>query len=182
MTQSSGIAANTALFGTDFVACRTRWRATGETCRLSSGALYCHEEVLGRQPWWQTQLCNTHNNAGRGFNLFFVSAIKILASASFLLYNLFSIWNYTFLHLQTKPAQVQATREFAEPRKLPLAPNDIVTVIDHGWVKSCSIRTKTFSWHNQSLLCLKGEIWFSLSETCIPVVILKSSNAFTFVF
>ncbi|XP_032439440.1 non-receptor tyrosine-protein kinase TNK1 [Xiphophorus hellerii] len=33
---------------------------------------------------------------------------------------------------EAKPAQFQATREFSEPRKLLLAPNDTVTVIDHG--------------------------------------------------
>lgn len=31
--------------------------------------------------------------------------------------------------------EVQATRDFAELRKLPLAANDVVTVIDHGWVR-----------------------------------------------
>uniref|UniRef100_A0A096MDJ1 Tyrosine kinase, non-receptor, 1 n=2 Tax=Poecilia formosa TaxID=48698 RepID=A0A096MDJ1_POEFO len=33
---------------------------------------------------------------------------------------------------EVKPAQFQATTEFSEPRKLSLAPNDTVTVIDHG--------------------------------------------------
>ncbi|XP_014885155.1 non-receptor tyrosine-protein kinase TNK1 [Poecilia latipinna] len=33
---------------------------------------------------------------------------------------------------EAKPAQFQATTEFSEPRKLSLAPNDTVTVIDHG--------------------------------------------------
>lgn len=28
--------------------------------------------------------------------------------------------------------EVQATRDFAEPRKLALSANDLVTVIDHG--------------------------------------------------
>lgn len=36
--------------------------------------------------------------------------------------------------------EVQATREFAEPRKLALAPNDLVTVIDHGWVRGGVVR------------------------------------------
>lgn len=49
----------------------------------------------------------------------------------------------TFLHVtsilsclppQAKPREVQAIREFAEPRKLTLLPNDLVTVIDHRWV------------------------------------------------
>lgn len=31
--------------------------------------------------------------------------------------------------------EVQATRDFAEPRKLALTASDLVTVIDHGWVR-----------------------------------------------
>lgn len=31
--------------------------------------------------------------------------------------------------------EVQAARDFAEPRKLALVANDLVTVIDHGWVR-----------------------------------------------
>ncbi|XP_016526530.1 non-receptor tyrosine-protein kinase TNK1 [Poecilia formosa] len=37
---------------------------------------------------------------------------------------------------EVKPAQFQATTEFSEPRKLSLAPNDTVTVIDHGFLDS----------------------------------------------
>ncbi|XP_070786384.1 non-receptor tyrosine-protein kinase TNK1 [Enoplosus armatus] len=33
---------------------------------------------------------------------------------------------------EAKPVEVQATRDFAEPRKLALVANDLVTVIDHG--------------------------------------------------
>ncbi|CAL9694749.1 unnamed protein product [Knipowitschia caucasica] len=33
---------------------------------------------------------------------------------------------------EAKPMEAQAVREFAEPRKLELLPNDMVTVIDHG--------------------------------------------------
>ncbi|XP_068569377.1 non-receptor tyrosine-protein kinase TNK1 [Cebidichthys violaceus] len=33
---------------------------------------------------------------------------------------------------EAKPLEVQATRDFAEPRKLALVANDLVTVIDHG--------------------------------------------------
>ncbi|XP_054880382.1 non-receptor tyrosine-protein kinase TNK1 [Poeciliopsis prolifica] len=40
--------------------------------------------------------------------------------------------NLVAMLAEAKPAQFQATREFSEPRKLPLAPNDTVTVIDHG--------------------------------------------------
>lgn len=39
---------------------------------------------------------------------------------------------FFYLRFQAKPAQFQATREFSEHRKLLLAPNDTVTVIDHG--------------------------------------------------
>jgi len=31
--------------------------------------------------------------------------------------------------------EVKATRDFAEPRKLALVANDLVTVIEHGWVR-----------------------------------------------
>ncbi|KAM9335574.1 non-receptor tyrosine-protein kinase TNK1 [Symphorus nematophorus] len=34
--------------------------------------------------------------------------------------------------IEAKPMEVQATRDFAEPRKLALVANDLVTVIDHG--------------------------------------------------
>ena len=30
--------------------------------------------------------------------------------------------------------EVKATQDFAEPRKLLLSANDLVTVVDHGWV------------------------------------------------
>lgn len=39
------------------------------------------------------------------------------------------------LTLQVKPKEVQATRDFAEPRKLALAANDLVTLIEHRWVR-----------------------------------------------
>lgn len=37
--------------------------------------------------------------------------------------------------LQARPMEVKATRDFAEPRKLALVANDLVTVIEHGWVR-----------------------------------------------
>ncbi|XP_020484826.2 non-receptor tyrosine-protein kinase TNK1 [Labrus bergylta] len=66
----------------------------------------------------------------------------------------------TFAHLSTmvaeaKPKEVQATRDFAEPRKLALAANDLVTVIDHGlelceW-RGQNHRTQTVGWFPASL-------------------------------
>eukprot|EP00064_Thunnus_orientalis_P006116 superscaffoldBa00000622_g6131 len=38
----------------------------------------------------------------------------------------------TTMVAEAKPMEVQATRDFAEPRKLALVANDLVTVIDHG--------------------------------------------------
>ncbi|KAM9426359.1 non-receptor tyrosine-protein kinase TNK1 [Pholidichthys leucotaenia] len=65
-----------------------------------------------------------------------------------------------FAHLRTmvaeaKPMEVQATRDFAEPRKLTLAPNDLVTVIDHGlelseW-RGQNQRTLNVGWFPASL-------------------------------
>ncbi|XP_010777811.1 LOW QUALITY PROTEIN: non-receptor tyrosine-protein kinase TNK1 [Notothenia coriiceps] len=56
---------------------------------------------------------------------------------------------------EAKPMEVQATRDFAEPRKLALVPNDLVTVIDHGlelceW-KGQNQRTLTVGWFPASL-------------------------------
>ncbi|KAJ0055548.1 hypothetical protein NL108_005374, partial [Boleophthalmus pectinirostris] len=51
---------------------------------------------------------------------------------------------------EAKPMEVQAAREFCEPRKLELLPNDLVTVIDHGldmteW-KGQNQRTLSVGW------------------------------------
>ncbi|XP_037532182.1 non-receptor tyrosine-protein kinase TNK1 [Nematolebias whitei] len=43
-----------------------------------------------------------------------------------------SFTQLTVMVAEAKPVEVQATRDFAELRKLPLAANDIVTVVDHG--------------------------------------------------
>ncbi|KAM3857415.1 non-receptor tyrosine-protein kinase TNK1 [Diretmus argenteus] len=56
---------------------------------------------------------------------------------------------------EAKPMEVQATRDFAEPRKLTLQANDLVTVIDHGlelceW-KGQSQRTLAVGWFPASL-------------------------------
>lgn len=51
----------------------------------------------------------------------------------------FSLCNFlpcSFIPPQARPMEVQATRDFAEPRKLPLVANDLVTVIEHGWVRT----------------------------------------------
>lgn len=57
---------------------------------------------------------------------------------------------------EAKPMEVQATREFAESRKLALLPNDLVTVIDHGldmneW-KGQNQRTLSIGWFPSGLI------------------------------
>uniref|UniRef100_A0A668AF04 Tyrosine kinase, non-receptor, 1 n=1 Tax=Myripristis murdjan TaxID=586833 RepID=A0A668AF04_9TELE len=57
---------------------------------------------------------------------------------------------------EAKPMEVQAIRDFAEPRKLALVPNDLVTVIDHGlelceW-KGQNQRTLAVGWFPASLV------------------------------
>lgn len=53
--------------------------------------------------------------------------------------------------------EVQAARDFAEPRKLALVANDLVTVIDHGWVRERRVGLhrvkgkKTLEQHNGPL-------------------------------
>lgn len=37
---------------------------------------------------------------------------------------------------QAKPKEMQATRDFAEPRKVELAANDLVTLVEHRWVRA----------------------------------------------
>lgn len=56
---------------------------------------------------------------------------------------------------EAKPMEVQATRDFAEPRKLTLVASDLVTVIDHGlemteW-RGQNQRTLTVGWFPASL-------------------------------
>ncbi|XP_061922171.1 non-receptor tyrosine-protein kinase TNK1 [Entelurus aequoreus] len=57
---------------------------------------------------------------------------------------------------EAKPMEVQATREFAEPRKLALLPNDLVTVVEHGlelseW-RGQNQRTLTVGWFPPSII------------------------------
>ncbi|XP_018526963.1 non-receptor tyrosine-protein kinase TNK1 [Lates calcarifer] len=61
----------------------------------------------------------------------------------------------TTMVTEAKPMEVQATRDFSEPRKLALVANDLVTVIDHGlelseW-KGQNQRTLTVGWFPASL-------------------------------
>lgn len=69
----------------------------------------------------------------------------------------------TTMLAETKPAQVQATREFSEPRKLSLAPNDSVTLIDHGlemseW-RGQNQRTLAVGWFPASLTVPSSNPW-----------------------
>ncbi|KAK2863139.1 hypothetical protein Q5P01_002672 [Channa striata] len=62
----------------------------------------------------------------------------------------------TAMVAEAKPMEVQATREFAEPRKLALVANDLVTVIDHGlelseW-RGQNQRTLAVGWFPASLI------------------------------
>ena len=49
-----------------------------------------------------------------------------------LLFQFFCLPPPLSLCLQAKPMEVLSVRDFNEPRMLPLLPNDLVTVIDHG--------------------------------------------------
>lgn len=57
---------------------------------------------------------------------------------------------------EAKPMEGQATRDFAEPRKLALAANDLVTLVDHGlelseW-RGQNQRTLTVGWFPATLI------------------------------
>ncbi|XP_035004287.2 non-receptor tyrosine-protein kinase TNK1 [Hippoglossus stenolepis] len=61
----------------------------------------------------------------------------------------------TTMVTEAKPMEVQVTRDFSEPRKLPLVANDLVTVIDHGlelseW-RGQNQRTLIVGWFPASL-------------------------------
>ncbi|KAL6118592.1 tnk1 [Pungitius sinensis] len=61
---------------------------------------------------------------------------------------------------EAKPMEVQATRDFSEPRKLALAANDPVTVIDHGhelseW-RGQNQNTLAVGWFPTSLVALSA--------------------------
>ncbi|KAM7377331.1 hypothetical protein PAMA_013899 [Pampus argenteus] len=69
----------------------------------------------------------------------------------------------TTIVAEAKPMEVQATRDFAEPRKLALVANDHVTVIDHG-LELCEWRGQ-----NQRTLAV-GSFPASLTAPLLPVV------------
>ncbi|KAM9717984.1 non-receptor tyrosine-protein kinase TNK1 isoform 1-T2 [Menidia menidia] len=66
----------------------------------------------------------------------------------------------TAIVAEAKPAEVLATRDFSEPRKLPLAAGDAVTVVDHGlelseW-RGQNQRTLAVGWFPASLTAPSG--------------------------
>lgn len=74
---------------------------------------------------------------------------------------------------EAKPMEVQATREFAEPRKLALLPNDLVTVIDHGldmneW-KGQNQRTLSVGWFPSALIAPPAPPTATTASAPIPV-------------
>uniref|UniRef100_A0A7N8YM78 Tyrosine kinase, non-receptor, 1 n=1 Tax=Mastacembelus armatus TaxID=205130 RepID=A0A7N8YM78_9TELE len=72
---------------------------------------------------------------------------------------------------EAKPMEVQATREFAELRKLTLQPGDLVTVIDHG------LELSEWKGQNQRTLAVG---WFPAS-LCVPSNSGPSPPAPTFI-
>ncbi|CAN9509660.1 unnamed protein product [Ophioblennius macclurei] len=68
---------------------------------------------------------------------------------------------------EAKPREVQATRDFAEPRKLALAANDLVTVVDHGLELS--------EWRGQNQRTLNVG-WFPASLTVPTIPIAATGN------
>lgn len=108
----------------DPVAGGTGGRAVGETGRLSAGAVRRHEEVLGPQPRRQTQLRPAHHDGGGGPQHHVKFHHRLLIHRA-------RTDDRLCLPPQAKPMEVQAIREFSEPRKLALQVNDLVTVVDH---------------------------------------------------
>uniref|UniRef100_A0A671W7F6 Tyrosine kinase, non-receptor, 1 n=1 Tax=Sparus aurata TaxID=8175 RepID=A0A671W7F6_SPAAU len=76
----------------------------------------------------------------------------------------------TTMVAEAKPMEVQATRDFAEPRKLALAASDLVTVVDHG-LELCE-------WKGQNQRTLSVG-WFpaSLTAPSLPPAALAGSSA-----
>lgn len=114
----------------DFVARGAGGRASGETAGLPAGTVHGHEEVLGLQSLRQAQLRPAHHDGCRGVKRCLKLSIEFFSGKNRLIILLTSVRS-----LQAKPMEVQATRDFAEPRKLALAASDLVTVVDHGWVR-----------------------------------------------
>lgn len=71
---------------------------------------------------------------------------------------------------EAKPLEAQAARDFSEPRKLALATNDLVTVIEHG-LELCEWRGQ-----NQRTLAVG---WFpaSLALPVLPPAVVVSGNS-----
>lgn len=74
---------------------------------------------------------------------------------------------------EAKPMEVQVTREFSEPRKLALLPNDLVTVIDHGldmneW-KGQNQRTLSVGWFPAALIAPPAPPTPASASAPIPV-------------
>ncbi|XP_070710974.1 non-receptor tyrosine-protein kinase TNK1 [Pempheris klunzingeri] len=81
-----------------------------------------------------------------------------------------SFTQLTTMVAEAKPMEVQAARDFAEPRKLALVANDLVTVIDHG-LELCE-------WRGQNHRTLTVG-WFpaSLAVPLLPPAALSAANA-----
>ncbi|XP_075968414.1 non-receptor tyrosine-protein kinase TNK1 [Anarhichas minor] len=107
------------------------WRVEREGERLEKPP-DCPKELYGvmRKCW----SCNPPDRPS------FVQLIKLVAEA--------------------KPMEVQATRDFDEPRKLALVANDLVTVIDHG------LELSEWRGQNQNTLAVG---WFPASFTVLPL-------------
>ncbi|KAM3590752.1 uncharacterized protein V6R79_016066 [Siganus canaliculatus] len=71
---------------------------------------------------------------------------------------------------EAKPMEVQATRDFSEHRKLPLATNDLITVVDHG-LELCE-------WRGQNQRTLSVG-WFPASLTAPSLPPSVATNAVT---
>ncbi|XP_053199478.1 non-receptor tyrosine-protein kinase TNK1 [Scomber japonicus] len=78
----------------------------------------------------------------------------------------------TAMVAEAKPREVQATRDFAEPRKLALVANDLVTVIDHG-LELCEWRGQ-----NQRTLSV-GLFPASLTAPAIPAAAVAAAAVAT---
>lgn len=59
--------------------------------------------------------------------------------------------------LQAKPKEVQASRDFAETRKLALAANDLVTLVEHRWA-GLTLQNKNFKRHNGPFVKMKQRL------------------------
>ncbi|XP_028284951.1 non-receptor tyrosine-protein kinase TNK1 [Parambassis ranga] len=71
-----------------------------------------------------------------------------------------SFTQLTTMVSEAKPAEVQATRDFSESRKLTLVANDLVTVIDHG------LELSEWRGQNQRTLAVG---WFPATLTAPPL-------------